>query len=143
MKNSNTFKLFLATALMSLLTVTSVLAQRHPGQGKGMPRYDPATEITVTGVIREVQQIGGATKPTGTHLILDTEAGAFDVRLGPSAFLAENSFTLAKGDRIEVTGSKVRYGDADALIARELKKDGKVLAMRDAKGRPAWSRRNR
>ena len=50
---------------------------------------------------------------------------------------------LAKGDQIEVIGSKIKYQDADALIAREVKKAGKVLTLRHARGFPVWSRRNR
>ena len=143
MKNSNTWKYFLATILVSLLTMTFAFAQGQAGQRKGVPRYDAATEATVTGIVREVKQVTGYPRWNGTHLTLDTDAGTFDVHVGPSAFLAEKGFALAMGDQIEVTGSKVKYGAADALIAREVKKGGKVLTLRDAKGFPVWSRRNK
>ena len=142
MKNSTAWKISLATVLMSFLTVTFVFAQRTD-QRRGQPRYDPATEATVTGIVQEVKQVSGSMGWGGTHLILDTDAGAFDVHVGPSAFLAEKGFSFAKGDRIEVTGSKVKYEAADALIAREVKKGDKVLTLRNAKGFPVWSRRNR
>ncbi|MFY9608846.1 MAG: DNA-binding protein [Blastocatellia bacterium] len=143
MKNSNAWTMFLAAVLMSFLTATVVFAQQQTGQRKGMPRYDPATEATVTGIVQEVKQVAGSARWSGTHLTLDTDAGAFDVHVGPSAFLTEKGFTFAKGDQIEVTGSKVKYEAGDALIARVVKKGGKVLTLRDAKGFPVWSRRNR
>jgi hypothetical protein len=143
MKSLNTRKFFLATVLMSFLTVTFVFAQAQTGQRKGFPRYNPSTEATVNGILREVKQVSASRGWSGTHLILDTDAGAFDVHVGPSSFLAEKGFTFANGDKIEVTGSKVKYEDADALIAREVKKDGKVLTLRDTTGFPVWSRRNR
>ena len=62
-----------------------------------------------------------------------------EVRLGPTTFLEKEKFTFAKGDQIEVTGSKVKIEGADALIAREVKKGGKTLTLRDAQGVPAWS----
>ena len=142
MKNSNAWKFFLASVLVSILTATIVFAQRTD-QRRGQPRYDTATEATVTGTVQEVKQVSGSTGWSGTHLILDSHAGVFDVHLGPSAFLAEKGFSFAKGDQIEVTGSKVKYEAADALIAREVKKGDKVLTLRDAKGYPVWSRRNR
>lgn len=143
MNTSKTRKVFIVVLLMSFVGVTVVFAQRQPGQGRGGPRYDPATEATVSGIVREVKQVTGSRGWGGTHLTLDTDAGAIDVHLGPSTFLADKEFTFAKGDQIEVIGSKIKYQDADALIAREVKKAGKVLTLRDARGFPVWSRRNR
>jgi len=62
------------------------------------------------------------------------------VHLGPTGFLAKSGFTLAKGDHIEVLGSRVKVGATDALLAREVLKDGKTLVLRDANGIPKWSR---
>lgn len=57
----------------------------------------------------------------------------------PSWFPAEKKFTVAKGDRIEIMGSKIKYEGADALIAREVKKRKQVLILRNAQGIPEWS----
>jgi DNA/RNA endonuclease YhcR with UshA esterase domain len=143
MKRSSTWKLFLITLLMSFLTATCVFAQRQTGQGNDAPRYDPATEVTVTGVVQEVKQVSRPGARGGTHLTLDTDAGALDIHVGPSAFLEKRGFTFAKGDQIEVTGSKVKYEGADAVIAREIKKGDKTLTLRNAQGIPAWSGRKR
>jgi hypothetical protein len=143
MKKIDNSNVLLAALLILLVAVTVVLAQGPAGQRMGPPRYDPATEITVSGIVQEVKQISGSRRWNGTHLTLETDVGTADVHVGPSTFLAEKEFVFAKGDQIEVIGSKVKYGDADALIAREIKKDGKVLTLRDAKGFPVWSRRNR
>ncbi len=75
----------------------------------------------------------------GTHLDLKTGSGTFDVHLGPSGFLAAKNFKFAKGDQVEVTGSKVTFEGHDAIIAREVKMGGKVLTLRDAQGIPEWS----
>jgi DNA/RNA endonuclease YhcR with UshA esterase domain len=128
---------------MSFLEATLVFAQRQAGQGKGVPRYDPASEVTVTGVVQEVMQVSGQRAGGGTHLALDTNAGSLDVHLGPSAFLAEQGFTFVKGDQIEVTGSKVKYEGDDALIARKVKKGDRVLTLRNEQGIPVWSGRKR
>jgi hypothetical protein len=47
--------------------------------------------------------------------------------------------TFAKGDNIEVTGAKVKYEGADAVLAREVKKGDKTLTLRNAAGIPQWS----
>jgi hypothetical protein len=128
----------IAIAVLAL-GAASTLAQRGMGQGAGR-MYDPATETTVKGTVEEVKQISGARGgPGGTHLILKTDKETLEVHLGPTAFLEKEKFTFAKGDQIEVTGSKVKIGAADALLAREVKKGDKTLTLRNAQGVPAWS----
>ena len=68
MKDSTAWKFSLATVLMSLLTVTFVFAQRTD-QRRGLPRYDPNTEATVTGLVQEVKQVSGSKGWSGTHLM--------------------------------------------------------------------------
>jgi hypothetical protein len=131
--------ILLIAIAISTLSVASALAQRGMGQGAGR-MYDPATETTVKGTVEEVKQIpgqrGGA---SGTHLIVKTDKETLEVHLGPTAFLEKEKFTFAKGDQIQVTGSKVKIGGADALLAREVKKGDKALTLRNAQGIPVWS----
>ena len=75
----------------------------------------------------------------GTHLLLKTDSGTLEVHVGPSGYITEKQFSFAKGDAIEVIGSKVMIQDKDALIAREIIKDGKTLVLRNAQGIPQWS----
>jgi hypothetical protein len=130
---------------LSLVAIFAVampigLAQPRRGAGAGMPRYDKSTETTIAGTIQDVQQYQNR-RMQGTHLIVKTESETLEVRLGPSDFLAKEGFTFAKGDSIEVLGSKVKFGNTDALIAKEVTKDGKKLTLRDAAGRPLWAAR--
>ena len=130
--------LLIAIAIFTL-GVATALAQRGMGQGSGR-MYNPATETTVKGTVEEVKQIPSARgASSGTHLILKTDKETLKVHLGPTAFLEKEKFTFAKGDQIEITGSKVKIGGADALLAREVKKGDKTLTLRNAQGVPAWS----
>jgi hypothetical protein len=103
--------------------------------------YNPATETTVKGTVEEVKQIQGGPRSGqgGTHLILKTDKETLEVHLGPTTFLEKQKFTFAKGDQIEVIGSRVKINGADALLAREVKKGDKTLTLRNAQGVPAWS----
>ena len=76
----------------------------------------------------------------GLHLVLKTDKETLTVLVGPSSFVKEKNFTFAKGDQVEVTGSKVKYNDTDAVIARAIKKGDKTLTLRDEKGVPEWSK---
>jgi hypothetical protein len=139
MKRMSFLRVLMIAAAILTLAAVSALAQGGRGQGAGR-MYNPATETTIKGTIEEVKQISGPRGgPGGAHLILKTDKETLEVRLGPTTFLEKEKFTFAKGDQIEVTGSKVKIEGADALIAREVKKGGKTLTLRDAQGVPAWS----
>jgi DNA/RNA endonuclease YhcR with UshA esterase domain len=120
-------------AAVLFLSVPLALAQR------GMRNYDPSTETTVKGTVEEVKQVSGQHGWNGTHLRLRTEAGQMDVHAGPSSYIAAQGFSFAKGDQIEVLGSKVKLGGSEALIAREIKQGDKTLVLRNAQGIPQWS----
>src|SRR5690348_6702706 len=100
-------------ALVFALETVMVSYAQMPRGPKGAPLYNPATEITVTGTIEAANQITGRQGWGGTHLQLKTESETLDVHVGPSWFLSQNKVTFAKGDQIEVTGSKVKFANAD------------------------------
>ncbi len=102
--------------------------------------YQPSTVTTVQGTVKEVKTfVGGSHGLNGTVLKLKSAAGTFEVRLGPCAYVMGHGFMFVKGDRIEVTGSKLTLRGHAVIIAREVKKGGKTLTLRDEQGRPAWS----
>jgi hypothetical protein len=81
--------------------------------------------------------------PGGVHLIVRADAKVREVHLGPAAHMTSNHFEFRTGDTITVTGSEVKMGERDVIIAREIKKGDHVLTLRDANGVPRWSGRGR
>jgi hypothetical protein len=129
----------LVISALALLATLPALAQ-GPGRHGRAHHYNPATEVRETGTVEDVREVTGYRGWPGTHILLKTDKEDLDVHLGPTAFVTQSGFTFAKGDRIEVLGSRVKVGATDALLAREIKKDGKTLVLRDANGIPKWSR---
>jgi hypothetical protein len=129
---------------LAVLVSVPALAHRGVGGPKGSPRYDPKTEVTVKGTVEEVKEYPSRTGwRTGQHVTLKTDNGTLDVHLGPTDYWKKNGFELAKGDSIEVTGSKSRVDDGEVVLAREVKKGEKAVTLRNAQGVPAWSRGQR
>jgi len=118
-------------------------AQMGPGPGKHMSNYDPKTEVTMSGTVDRVTQESGQRGWHGTHLFLKTNTGTIEVHVGPTDYIASQQFSFATGDVVEVTGSKIKTQDQEALIAREIKKAGKTLVLRNAQGIPKWSKGRR
>jgi hypothetical protein len=116
----------------------ALVSAQGPGHHKGMRMYDPKTEQTFKGTVEAVTQ-GAGGHGMGMHLTVKTADGVQEVMLGPAQFIADKQFTFAKGDSVEVTGSKVTMGRSESVVAREVIKDGKTLTLRDKSGRPEWS----
>ncbi|MBZ5577068.1 MAG: hypothetical protein LAP40_10960 [Acidobacteriia bacterium] len=57
----------------------------------------------------------------------------------PAAEATVTGTILTKGDAIEILGARTTIGAQQAIIAREVTKDGKKLILRDATGRPRWA----
>jgi hypothetical protein len=132
----------LSIGLVMLGVAASIaIAQRGYGRGSGERRYDPATEMTLTGRVEDVKQQTGRAGGTGTHLLLKNAEGMImEVHVGPSAFLQKQGLSFTTGEQVEVTGSKVKVAGADVLLARQIIKGGKVWTLRDERGIPEWSR---
>ena len=129
----------LATVVVA--AAAAATAQQRGGPGAGMPRYDKATETTVSGTVDEVraQQACCGSGGGGTHLTLATPDGTFDVHVGPTRWLTSKQFSVAKGDRLDVIGSKVTIGGQEALIARQVTRDGTSIVLRNENGFPLWA----
>ncbi len=124
--------------IAAMIAVAMVALFGYAQMQQGGRKYNPATEVTVSGVVDDVVQSQGKRGRTGTHVVLKSGSEVLNVHLGPSAFLGSNNFTVAKGDKIEVTGSKIQFDGKDVVIAREVKKADQVLTLRDAQGLPKW-----
>ncbi len=112
------------------------------GQGREAQsrQYNPATEITVSGVVQDAFYPSGRNGNVGTHFNLRTDGGIIEVYAGPQWFIAQQGFLLEKGTHLSVAGSKQVMAGKDVLIARELKGENKTLTLRDSNGIPKWSR---
>ncbi|OFW12903.1 MAG: hypothetical protein A3H27_07800 [Acidobacteria bacterium RIFCSPLOWO2_02_FULL_59_13] len=135
-------------AAVAMLVCVPLWAQRpgRPGPGMGpgpgMMRYDTATEVTLKGTIDEVNEVDCPECLRGTkgvHITLKSGDQKYEVHLGPTSFLADQKFTVAENDEIEVVGSKIKLGDSEVVLGREVKKGDATLVLRDKQGIPRWS----
>ena len=130
-------------AALALFIAAPLLAQPQ-GRGQGSPRYDLATEATVTGTVESIEQITGPAGGRGrrglggTHITLKTSGETLEVHLGPTAFLNDKKVAIAKGDTLVIVGSRVTVDDERVFIAKEVKKGDSVWTLRDAAGLPLW-----
>jgi DNA/RNA endonuclease YhcR with UshA esterase domain len=103
------------------------------------PVYVSATVISEMATVIEVREVAKTEVLGGLHLTVKTDSGTLDVHLGPRDYVAQFEFSVAKGDRVKIAGSKVRFRGTDVVLAREVRSQQSTLYLRDAKGVPFWN----
>jgi len=109
----------------------------RPCAQSALPKYDVATETKMKGTIQELKLPEKGAKEAA-RLTLKSGDSTIDVYLCPKSFLDDMGSTLAKGDEVSLTGSKVKQDGSDLILARELNKGSDTLVLRDDKGKPVW-----
>ena len=99
--------------------------------------------VTVRGVVQEVATHLGRLGTPRAQIFITSATRTIEVNLGLSSFLEEKKLTLAKGDSIAVTGSKVKRGDGFMILAREIRNGTQSLVLRSEDGSPKWEQRHR
>ncbi len=132
----NAAKLGKALFPVILLLMASAVAQKSAS-----PKYDLNTETTLKGVVEQVTEVPNSCMgQTGLHLLLKTEQGPVEVQVAPVDFLKDMDVSFAKGDELQIVGSKVTRADGPPLvIARSLEHNKNQLVVRDKQGGPVWT----
>ena len=119
-----------------LKVVLVCLAARALAQAP--PKYDPATETKIKGAVQELKFVPAAGGKPAAMLTVKSGADNVEVFLCPKSFYDDMGASFKAGDDVEVTGSKVKEGGADVILAREVAKGNDVLTLRFKDGKPAW-----
>jgi hypothetical protein len=155
MLKTNSFTIgIVMLAALGVFVPSAVFAQHGPGMHapNSDPVYDTTTEATFSGTVEDVKgdrsalywlarihTLGlGHTGVQEKQLLLRTETGTMRIKLGPSAFLMEKKVEIKKDDALEVTGSRIMFGESPVVLAREIRKGDSTWTLRDATGQPLW-----
>src|SRR5208282_1676285 len=122
---------------IAILCALPLVAQK--AQETNRPKYDVNTETKMKGTVEEVKLPPKGSEKEIAHLLVKTGTDTVDVYLCPQSFLDDMGVSFSKGDEIALTGSRIKQGDADLILAREVVKGADTLVLRDAKGNPVWS----
>ena len=124
--------------LVALVGGPAASAQKKPSSGPSAPKYDLQNETKIKGTVDDVKLPPKGSEKEIAHLLVKDGANSIDVYLCPKTFLDDMGMSFAKGDEITMTGSKVKQGDADLFLVREIAKGNDTFVLRDPKGGPVW-----
>jgi hypothetical protein len=128
--------MFACVVVVVLLLILGVNFQRPiPAQGAAL--YDPATEISVTGVVTEVSDFACPVSEgeVGNHLMLKAADRTIQVHLAPSRIMRGQHLVFERGEQLTVVGSQVRTLGKNDLIAREISRGNETIIFRDPTGK--------
>jgi hypothetical protein len=125
--------------LLLALCLMASIVRRADATEAATPKYDLQTETKIKGTVEDVTLPAAGHEKEIVHLLLKIGNDAVDIYLCPKLFLDEMGMEFSKGDEITVTGSKVKLGDADLVLARQTEKGNDTLVFRDEKGNPVWA----
>lgn len=134
-----TLRSTLLTLMLCALVALAAPAQKKANEESALPRYDPAQEVKVKGEVLDLKEYNcPVSGGMGAHLVLQTAEGQLEVHLALTSFLSDYGIVLAKGDKLEIVGTKVTIHDMPAMLVRKIMKNENEYSFRDAKGNPLW-----
>ena len=131
-------KVFLLV-LVAILVGPQAGAQKSQPAAASPPKYDLHTEAKMKVSVEEVKLPPKGSEQGIVHLLMKSGADSVDVYLCPKSFFDDMGMNFSKGDEITLTGSKVKQGEADLILARETVKGNDTFVLRDEKGNPVWA----
>jgi hypothetical protein len=103
----------------------------------GVTPYNPATEVELKGVVKEVRDFAcpESEHGMGAHLMLQTASGVIQVHVAPSQLMRSRHLSFAPGEQITVVGSEIRVFDRYDVLAREIRRGNETVVLRDQYGK--------
>jgi hypothetical protein len=138
--NMGTFVLGFSLALIVFPASVTRIVPNGP-QSEAEPTYDPATVIEVIGTVSAVWEVPAYLPLEGLHLAVKSGWETVDVYVGPTDFVKIFGVTFIRGDKIEVIGSKVMFGNNDIVLAAQIREGDATVVLRDKDGAPYWRSR--
>jgi hypothetical protein len=105
----------------------------------GGPPYNPAEEVTVSGIVVSVETFTPPDNVARGILNVTVDGKPLVILLGPQEWFAAQRFSFEKGASVQVTGlTGSRMDSKPAMMPRLVKVGTRTLTIRNAKGEPMW-----
>lgn len=136
--SSPTLRTFLLALSLTSAAGWAEAPRERPG-ARYLRLFDAKTVVTVDGEITRVERVEH--KMMGMFAVeatVKTADATYTVHLGPAWFFENQELTLAAGDKVTLTGSKITLRGEPTIIAAEVKRGDETLKLREKDGMPVW-----
>ena len=135
-------QLFAAASALSLIFLLFAFSQSQAQtvpvavRTAGPSYYDLAQEVVLNGTVSSVLTKPSAAMLAGSHIFLSTLSGPVDTSLGLFGLQGKGALSVAAGQQVEVTGVMKTFKGKQVLLARSVKVEGHLYAIRNEHGIP-------
>ena len=131
----------IAASVLLVVSVVVALSTASFAQKQALPKYDPKTEVHIAkATVIDTKEVTLSNGQQRFRLIVKAGDETLEICLCPKAFLESMDTSFAKGDEVEIIGSKVNEApDKTIILAREVTKGQNTLVLRDKTGDPVWT----
>ncbi|MBC7841757.1 MAG: hypothetical protein H7099_05575 [Gemmatimonadaceae bacterium] len=136
---TRSLKALSAVAMLAACALPISSASAQDSAAAKIRTFDAASAVSLTGVsIIRVDTLKQGENSSVSALFV-SGSDSITAMIAPVTFLSSNSLTLAAGDVIDISGSKLMMAGKSMLVATEIKKGETKVVLRDkATGAPAW-----
>jgi len=137
----------IVTTIIPLVLITLLAlpgwAQQRAGKVMAKRAYDRDYNLntveTIEGEVVDITYNPSKKNSTmmGVHMLVKTSTETVPVHLGPTWYM-EQQESIKKGDKLAITGSRITFNGAPALVAAIVIRNQMTLHLRDRNGYPAW-----
>lgn len=114
---SNRFREFASLSVVLTVVLVAPMGAQKAAKPTS-PKYDLQTETKMKATIEEVKLPPKGSEKEIAHLMVKVGADTLNVYLCPKSFMDDMGMDFGKGDEISLTGSKVKDGDSELILAR-------------------------
>jgi len=139
---SRLMKVVATIALVIGLTPLASAQEMRRGGGNGLPPYNLAKEVTVSGSVTGTEASPMMQGPAFLVANVTVDGQTMHLLVAPEDWAKAQGITFAKGATIAATGVSDGMhfkGDA-AMVVRQVEIGAKTMAVRAADGSPLWEK---
>lgn len=134
---------FIVREVFAQTSATSPSHEASTPQAGYRQFYNPDKLEKVKGTITEVSQtidfIEDARECVHLTIKIDGLNTHIPVHVGPAWYMEHQGVRLKKGDKVEITGSRITYDNQAIILAAEIRRGDRTFVLREENGRPAWA----
>lgn len=90
-----------------------------------------------TGTVRSINRVN-LPNQTQIQMVLSTERGDLLIIVGPSSFIDQQKIKFAAGDKVVVTGYRIKANGKEVITAAQIQRNGNTLQLLNEKRQPMW-----
>lgn len=94
-----------------------------------------------TGTVQSINRVN-LPNQTQVQIVLATDRGNLLIIVGPAQYIDQQKIKFQVGDKVVVTGYRIKANGNEVITAAQIQKNGNTLQLLNEKRQPVWGSQN-